>query len=334
MPQLGWYYRLSSFFKEKFGERIYKIPLDAGLTCPNRDGTVSREGCIYCYNPSFSPGALEREKNKEESRSITSQILSFQLKKEKKKAYQPQGGEAGEVSPEKFSPQYKYLAYFQSFSNTYGPPSYLQKLYEEALFTPGVTGLSIATRPDCLDDEVLKVLENYARDYHIWLELGLQSVHDRTLKLINRGHDFACFETAVKRSAEKGIYTCAHIINGLPGENFNDMLETVKVINQLPLNGIKFHQLQVIKHTKLHDMYLKGKVQLLEKDEYLDILCDQLEHLRSDIVVHRLLSEAADADLLVAPFWHWNRASFAQQVEKELSKRGSCQGKESLSMHF
>jgi uncharacterized protein len=320
LPTSGWYYRLSSFFREKFQQKIFKIPLDAGFTCPNRDGTISKEGCIFCYNPSFSPGALEREKEKQWF-TIKEQITRFQIKMEKSQEHGDT--EASDL----FIPRKKYLAYFQSYSNTYAPLHRLKELYEEALQIPGVIGLSIGTRPDCLSQEVLELLSSYARDYHVWLELGLQSAHDRSLKFINRGHSYSDFEDAVLQSQNKGIFLCVHIINGLPGENRAEMLETVRMINSLPLNGIKFHQLQIFKGTALSQLYSKGKINLLSIDEYLGIICDQLEILRQDLVVHRLLSEATTAEMLLAPHWQVSRAGFSQLVERELKSRGSWQGK-------
>jgi uncharacterized protein len=203
----------------------------------------------------------------------------------------------------------------------------LKKLYEEALQVPGVIGLSIGTRPDCLNHDVLELLSGYARDYHVWLELGLQSTHDRSLQFINRGHYYQDFEDAVLQSQNKGIFLCVHIINGLPGETREDMLETVRNLNSLPLDGIKFHQLQVFRETALSQLYRQGKIDLLSMDEYLKIICDQLEILRQDIVVHRLLSEATTTEMLLAPDWQVSRAVFSQLVERELKSRGSWQGK-------
>jgi len=325
LPPLGWYYRLSTFFKEKFGEKVYKIPLDAGFTCPNRDGTISTGGCIYCCNAGFSPGALAAA-GRGKSPSVSAQIRSYQLKLERKRRDLLGGDEERE-----FVPRYKYLAYFQASSNTYGSLSLLKELYEEVLRIPGVIGLSVATRPDCLSEGVLDLLASYAQDYHIWLELGLQSAHDRTLEAINRGHTYAQFAEAVLNSQNRGIYLCAHIINGLPGEGYREMLETIHSINSLPLNGIKFHQLQVFKGTPLSRLYEKGTISLLTMAEYLEILCDQLELLRPDIVVHRLLSEAASSDLLVAPEWTFSRAAFSQLVERKLRSRRSYQGKRYLT---
>ena len=304
---------MSQFFRDKFGEKVFKIPVDAGFTCPNRDGTIATKGCIFCYNPSFSPAILNA--------SIREQLLRFQINAERRKREPCDEQENIAIAIAEFKPQRKYLAYFQAYSNTYAPPATLRKLYTEALETPGIIGLSIATRPDCLNEEVLELLATYAQDFHIWLELGLQTSHDHTLALINRGHTYAQFEQAVLSSSNRGIYLCAHIINGLPGESRQDMLTTVRRLNQLPLHGIKFHQLQVLHKTALATLYHQGKVEVMSLNYYLDVLCNQLEILRPDIVVHRLLSEVTDNKLLIAPHWQVSRASFAQMVEKKLRLR-------------
>ncbi len=338
MPSSGWYYRLSHFFREKFGEKVYKIPLEAGFSCPNRDGTLSSTGCIYCYNPSFSPAAQQLQEENCRQQTIRQQIIAYQHRLEWKNAYRTPGKlsilkekpfssseSVGETAD--FIPSRKYLAYFQTYSNTYAPLSYLQEIYEEALNTTGIVGLSIATRPDCLGEEVLELLGRYAQNYHIWLELGLQSAHDRTLQFINRGHDYHCFQEALLQSSGRGLYTCAHIINGLPGESPADMLETVVKLNRLPLHGIKFHQLQVIKNTALEKLYGEGNIEVLSWEEYLEIVCDQLELLKPDIVIHRLVGEVYRDELLLAPRWNVFRGTFAQAVEKKLQERHSYQGK-------
>lgn len=313
MPFAGWYYRLSQFFRENFGEKIYKIPLDAGFSCPNRDGTISTGGCIYCYNPGFSPASAARE-TEGKRHSIAQQVLRFQRRAEK------MGKE------DNFPPRKKYLAYFQAYTNTYGDVGSLRERYEEALSLPGIVGLSIATRPDCLSSGVLDLLESYSRESHIWLEIGLQSSHNRTLELINRGHTFEQFVKAVMSIQKRGIYTCAHIINGLPGEKEQDMLETVHRLNTLPLQGIKFHQLQIMERTPLAQLHRRGELEVLTEDEYLRLICNQLEILREDIVVHRLMSEVTDGALLIAPKWQESRSNFSRRVEDELKARGTFQG--------
>jgi hypothetical protein len=297
--QPGWYYRLSRFFKLKFGEPVYKIPIDAGFSCPNRDGTVGVGGCSYCYNPSFSPFSGE------ETLSVSKQILKG--KKKNKKAL--------------------YLAYFQAYTNTYASVEELRALYNEALADGEVIGLSIATRPDCISAEILDFLEGYAKRYHLWVEYGLQSAHDLTLKRINRGHDATCFAQAVDMTRERGIFTCAHIILGLPGESRDMMLTTIDFLNRCGVDGVKFHHLQVIKNTALAEQYINGEVQVFKKaEDYVPILCDCLEKLAPEIVIHRLASQATSSDLLITPHWPEGAGQIATMVEAELIKRGTCQG--------
>ncbi|MBW6463923.1 MAG: TIGR01212 family radical SAM protein [Firmicutes bacterium] len=296
----GWYYRLSSFFKDQFGEAVYKIPLDAGFSCPNRDGTIGLEGCTYCYNPSFAPFS-----NRDNPLS-----LSEQLAKGKKKS-----GSA------------RYLAYFQSYTNTYAPVEELRILYDQALSDPEVIGLSIATRPDCVTDEILKLLENYAASCHLWIEYGLQSAHDITLKRINRGHDSAAFANVVEKTKNRGIYICAHIILGLPGETEEMMLETIAFLNKCGVDGVKFHHLQIIRETALEKDYAAGKITIFNNTaDYIPVLCSCLERLSSGIVVHRLASQATSIDLLIAPHWQEGAGQIASMVEEELKKRGTWQG--------
>ncbi len=317
----GWYNRLSRFFREKFGERIIKIPLDVGLTCPNRDGTVSRDGCIFCHNPAFSPAAAKQEKASDPG-DVQKHIRTFQWRSEHR-------GElpVGETEPPPdFIPRKNYLAYFQAYSNTYGSLPLLERLYREALQTPGIIGLSVATRPDCLEPAVLDLLTDLAQRHHIWLELGLQSAHERTLKLINRGHTFACFQDAVNACRGRGLYICAHLINGLPGEDAPAMLETAVRLAALPIQGIKFHQLQIMAGTSLEQLYRQGAVNPLPISAYLEIVCNQLEVLPTPIVVHRLMAETPCSDLLLAPHWNVQRSQFASLVEEELLHRGTWQG--------
>ncbi len=302
--QPGWYYRLSSFFRNKFGEPVYKIPIDAGFSCPNRDGTIGYSGCSYCYNPSFAPSS------KSSSPIPTQLSITEQINRGKKKKSQA-----------------KHLAYFQSYTNTYAPLMYLKELYDEALSSPEVIGLSIATRSDCVTEKTLDMLESYTQHCHLWIEYGLQSAHDETLQQINRGHDTASFAHAVKMTRRRGIYTCAHIILGLPGETNTMILETIDFINQLGIDGIKFHHLQVIKNTTLADQYKQGKVTVYEKcEDYIPVLCDCLEKLAPHIVIHRLASQTTSAELLIAPHWPEGAGQIASAVETELRTRGAYQG--------
>ncbi|HOP68578.1 MAG: TIGR01212 family radical SAM protein [Dethiobacteria bacterium] len=298
----GWYYRLSQFFREKFGHPLYKIPLEAGFSCPNRDGTIGRHGCSYCYNPSFSFVS-----GKEKPLSITEQ-----LRRGKKKG----------------APGRRYLAYFQTYSNTYAPVEQLERLYSEALQDPDVVGLSISTRPDCVNRQVLELLEGYARKYHVWLEYGLQSSHNTTLERINRGHTFQQFQEAVRMTRGRHIYICAHLILGLPGESPEMMLQTVDRINGCGIDGVKFHQLQVIKGTPLAQQYEEGQFDVFASpEEYLSLLCDCLERLDPGITVHRLAGRVTSRELLLAPAWEESSAETARKVEAELIRRSSWQGR-------
>jgi len=325
LPEPGWYYRLSQFFREKFGEKVFKIPVHAGFTCPNRDGTISRRGCVYCYNPSFSPEA-GRAEVEEKRETIKNQVHRFQARKEKTSL------PTGSVYASHSLPRRKYLVYFQSYTNTYGDNTLLESLYREALQIPGVVGMSVATRPDCLSSETLRLLTCFAREYHVWVELGLQSAFDHTLNRINRGHTFKQFQDAVSQLADCGVWQCVHLINGLPGEDKAMMLETAQSLNSMPVHGVKFHQLQVLKHTPLEEMYYQNQINPLHLEDYLDIICSQLELLRRDLIVHRLLSETAQPALLLAPCWEGGRGQFAQMVESRLRVRESYQGKKAAGL--
>ena len=301
-PEPGWYCRLSRFFREKLGGPVYKIPLDAGFSCPNRDGSIGDRGCSYCYNPAFSPSAGGRQ-----TLSVSEQIRRGKTKKA--------GGDQ------------RYLAYFQAYTNTYGPLEKLKALYDEALRDTEVVGLSVSTRPDCVTDRILELLERYARTNHVWIEYGLQSAHDITLKKINRGHTFEQFREAVRRTRGRGIFTCAHVILGLPGENTAMMLETMQRLNECGLDGVKFHHLQVIKGTPLAEQYHAGNVPVFETAaDYTPVLCDCLERLSRDITIHRLAARVTDQSLLVAPHWPESPTTLAAAVEEELRRRGSWQG--------
>jgi hypothetical protein len=297
--QPGWYYRLSQFFKERFGKPVYKIPLDAGFSCPNRDGTVGTGGCSYCYNPSFSPFSGKK------TLSVREQIL-----KGKKK-----------------SRNALYLAYFQAYTNTYAPVGELKVLYDQALSDDEVAGLSIATRPDCISAEIIDLLEVYAARCHTWIEYGLQSAHDQTLKRINRGHGSAAFTKAMELTTSRGIFICAHIILGLPGETKEMILATIDFLNKCKIDGIKFHHLQIIRGTPLASDYEEGSIEVFDQPEhYIDLLCDCLERLSPACVIHRLASQASSKVLLTAPRWPVSSGQLASMVESELKKRGTYQG--------
>lgn len=296
------YYDLNSYLRELFGCRVQKIPLDAGLACPNRDGLVSTGGCIYCNSRGSGTGAMR------EGLSITAQVIRG--KEFLKKRYKAK----------------KFIAYFQSFSNTYGPHERLKGLYEEALAVDDIVGLSIGTRPDCIDESMLTILEGYTRDYLIWIEYGLQSIHDRTLTFINRGHDVKCFKRAVELTRNRGIKICTHVILGLPFEDRDDMLATAGAVAAMGIDGIKIHLLYVIKGTRMERLYLEGRYRCLEQEEYIDLVCDFLELLPPDMVIQRLTGDPHPAEL-VAPEWSLRKNETISVIKKILATRDSWQGK-------
>ncbi len=297
----GWYYRISEYFKKEFGQSVYKIPIHAGFNCPNRDGAISKSGCTYCYNPSFSYRA-----GKHQIISVKEQINRG--KRRKNNAL--------------------YLAYFQSYSNTYAPLETLKALYDEATADQDVVGLSIATRPDCVSEEVLNLVQTYNEKKLVWIEYGLQTKHDQTLKSINRGHDYNTFTKAFEATRKRKILICAHIILGLPGETTSMMLDTVTSLNQLKIDGIKFHHLQVIKHTEMARDYENNKFITFEKSsDYIPLLADCIERLSSNIVIHRLASQVVDNKMLIAPRWPESSGEIATALTSELRTRNSWQGK-------
>ncbi|MCG8532869.1 MAG: TIGR01212 family radical SAM protein [Desulfovibrionales bacterium] len=292
----------NSYLRNLYGERVQKISVDAGLTCPNRDGCLSDKGCIYCNDKGSGTGRFEQ------GMGIVQQI------------------ETGRIGAVKKYKAKKFLAYFQSYTNTYTSVAHMKAMYDEALSCPGMVGMAVGTRPDCIDGEKLALLEAYARDYLVWLEYGLQSVHDRTLALINRGHDFKAFVDAVKLTQGRGINICTHIILGLPGEDREMMLEAAKVLGDLGIDGIKLHLLYVVKGTQLDDLYLRGEYPCLEQDEYVDILCEFLERLPKKMIIQRITGDP-HADELRAPAWAANYRDTFNKIQRELERRNTYQGK-------
>jgi len=294
------YTDFNTYLRGMFGCRVQKITVDAGLTCPNRDGTLSTGGCIYCNVRGAGTGAYLR------GLSIAEQVR--QGKDRLSKRYKAK----------------KFIAYFQSFSNTYAPVETLRRLYEEALTVEGVVGLSVGTRPDCTDEPVLALLTEYTGHYLVWLEYGLQSAHDTTLRRINRGHDRACFRDAVERTRGRGISICAHVILGLPGETREDMLETARFIADLGLDGVKIHLLYVVRGTPLADLYGQGQYRCLEQDEYVDLVCDFLERLPERMVIQRLTGDPHPEEL-VAPAWALKKAENLLRIRERLEERDTWQ---------
>lgn len=295
------YRPFSHYLREIFGCRVQKIPLDAGFTCPTRDGRVGSGGCIYCGPRGSGTGAY-----------VNGVPLGQQIR-------------AGIERGKRRFGECKFIAYFQAFTNTYAPPERLKRLYDEALRHQEIVGLSIGTRPDCIPDEVLDLLEEYARRCHLWVEYGLQSAHDKTLEFINRGHDVAQFVDAVERTKGRGINICAHVILGLPGETKEEIMATADLVASLELEGVKIHSLYVLEGTKLAEMYQRSEFRLLELDEYVSLVCDFLERLPQSMVIQRLTGEAP-RDLLVAPAWSLEKRAVLSRIDAELERRGSYQG--------
>ena len=296
------YYDLNSYLRNTFSCRVQKISLDTGLSCPNRDGSIATGGCIYCNSRGSGTGAMKK------GLSITEQILKG--KEFLKKRYKAK----------------KFLAYFQSFSNTYGPYEKLKGLYEEALAIDDIVGLSVGTRPDCVDEMTLTLLEGYTKDYLVWIEYGIQSIHGRTLAAINRGHDVSCFREAVKATRNRGIKICTHVILGLPFEDRGDMLATAKAVAAMGIDGIKIHLLYVIKGTRMEKLYLEGNYRCLEQEEYANLVCDFLELLPPGMVIQRLTGDPHPAEL-AAPEWSLRKNETLSLIKKILGDRDSWQGK-------
>jgi len=285
-----------------FGCRVQKITIDAGLSCPNRDGTISTGGCIYCNVRGSGTGAYAQ------GISITEQLIR------------------GKNALAKRYKAKKFLAYFQSFSNTYASLDRLKRLYEEALAVEDVVGLSIGTRPDCIDEAILDLVSGYVNDYLVWMEYGLQSARDETLSLINRGHDVQCFKQAVAATKNRGINICAHVILGLPHENRTHMLQTAEMIAGMGIDGVKIHLLYVIKGTPLEALYRQGKYRCLSQEEYVDLVCDFLECLPKDMVIQRLTGDPHPEEI-VAPEWSLKKSRTLFLIEDTLERRDSRQGK-------
>lgn len=303
MPTRQLYRTFQSFLNEHFETKVQKISLNAGFTCPNRDGSKGLGGCTYCNNQTFNPAYCETQK------SITDQL------------------EEGIRFFSRKYPKMDYLAYFQAYTNTYGEIKRLKNLYEEALQVPGIKGLVIGTRPDCMPEDLLDYLEELSKKTFLLVEYGVESTLDRTLKFINRGHDHACTEDAIRRTAARGIPTGVHLILGLPGESREDLIRHADVLSALPIQTVKLHQLQLIKGTKMAAQVAADPtlVHIPEPAEYVETVCDFLEHLRPDIAVERFVSQSPP-ELLIAPNWGLKNYEFTHLVEKCLKMRGSSQG--------
>ena len=295
------YYTLDYFYKHKFNSKVFKVSLNAGFTCPNKDGKVGTGGCIYC--------------SKSGSGEYAGDI---------KKDLVTQFNEIKEIMLKKW-PKAKYIGYFQANTNTYAPVDKLKEKYETILKLDNVVGLNIATRPDSITNECLNYLEKLSKRTYLTIELGLQTIHDKTSKFINRCHTLDCFEEMVKKLRERNINVVVHIINGLPYETKEMMIETVKYLSNLDIQGIKIHMLSILKDTKLAEIYNDEKFKLITRDEYINIVCDQLEYLREDIVVNRITGDPKVSDL-IEPDWLIKKVTILNDIDKEMAKRNTYQG--------
>ena len=294
------YYTVDYFNKNKFNDKIFKISLNAGFTCPNRDGKVGTGGCIYCS----SLGSGDFAGNKDDDL-----ITQFeQIKKVMKHKWQG-----------------KYIGYFQANTNTYAPVSILREKYETILALKNVVGLAIATRPDSISDECLEYLKELNEKTYLTVELGLQTIHEKTSILINRCHDLDCFTECVKKLRKNNINVVVHLINGLPYETKEMMIENILFLNKLDIQGIKIHMLHILKNTRLANLYKEKPFHILTKEEYVNIVCDQLEQLNPNIVVHRLTGDP-DPNNLIEPTWLTNKITVLNDIDKELAKRNTYQG--------
>ncbi len=295
------YHTLDYFYKHKFGIKIFKVSLNAGFSCPNLDGTVGYGGCIYCSNS--GSGDFAGNKNDD---------LITQFNKIKDMLH-------------KKWPKAKYIGYFQAHTNTYAPVKILKEKYESILNLPNVVGLSIATRPDAISDECLDYLIKLSKKTFLTIELGLQTIHKKTTLLINRCHNLQTFEDMVNKLRKHNINVVVHIINGLPFETKDMMLGTIKYLNSLDIQGVKIHMLHILKNTKLAELYNKEPFPILTKEQYIDIVCDQLEYLRPEIVINRITGDPVKEDL-IEPTWLIKKFCVLNDIDKELTKRNSYQG--------
>jgi len=295
------YHTLDYFYKNKFNSKVCKISLNAGFTCPNIDGTVGRGGCIYCSKLGSGDYAGD------EKDDLITQFNSVK-----------------QVMTNKW-PNSKFIGYFQAHTNTYAPVDVLKKKYELILSQENVIGLSIATRADSITDKCLNYLSELNNKTFLTIELGLQTIHESTSKYINRCHTLKCFEDMVKKLRERNINVVVHIINGLPYETKEMMLETVKYLNSLDIQGIKIHMLSILKDTKLALLYKDENFKTLSRDEYIDIVCDQLELIRPEIVIHRITGDPKISDL-IEPDWLCKKVTILNDIDKEMVRRNSYQG--------
>jgi len=296
------YYPFGEYLKRRFGCKVHKVSLHAGFTCPNRDGKAGVGGCTYCVNESFSPqaGKPARPVREQMAEGIAYMRARYRAK--------------------------KFFAYFQAFSNTYAPVEKLRAVYDEAIAFPDVVGLDIGTRPDCVPAEVLDLVESYTGKLEVWLEYGLQSAHDETLRRINRGHDFAAFRDAVERTKGRNIRICAHVILGLPGETHEQMMQTALALQPLGLDALKLHHLYVARGTPLETEHRAGRLRLFSAREYVEVACDFLERIPENVAIQRLVGDTTSAGVLLAPTWPESKTEVLRLISQEFQRRGTRQG--------
>ncbi|HEY2933971.1 MAG TPA: TIGR01212 family radical SAM protein [Acidobacteriota bacterium] len=296
------YFAYGPYLQKLFGTRVYKVSVDAGFTCPNRDGKVAFGGCAYCNNDSFRPEGVTS------TLTVSEQIAN-----------------GIEFLKRRFGAA-RFIAYFQSYTNTYDSVDRLERLYTEALEHPDVIGLSIGTRPDCLEDEKLELIEKLTRDRYITLELGLESVHDSTLEAINRGHDFSAWVDAVRRAAGRGFHLATHVILGLPGETREEMLQSADAVSSFPIDFIKIHHLHVVKRTPMAAEYARQPFATLSFGEYAELLCDYLERLSPRVCVQRIFGLAPE-EMIIAPRWNLSKDEVLRKLRQHMETRDTWQGK-------
>ncbi|MCL2673999.1 MAG: TIGR01212 family radical SAM protein [Defluviitaleaceae bacterium] len=293
---------LNNYLRTEFGGKVFKISLDGGFSCPNRDGTAARGGCTFCSDVGSGDFVERRYAPLDEQ---------FELFKNKMHQKWANG---------------KYIAYFQAFTNTHAPVSVLRERFEPILREENVVGLSIATRPDCLPDDVTEYLAELNQRTSLWVELGLQTIFDDTARAFNRGYDFEVYLQSIEKLRKHGIRVCTHIINGLPGEDYDMMMQTARTIAKPDVQGIKIHLLNVLRNTPMAALYESGEIKLFERDEYVALVCDQLEILPPEMVIHRLTADAP-RDKIIGPLWNIKKWETLNAIDRELERRNSWQGK-------
>ena len=297
------YHSLDYMLRERFGEKVYKVTLNGGMSCPNRDGKLGTRGCIFCS--AGGSGDFAADSSLSITEQIDRQISILSAKR----------------------PIHKYIAYFQAFTNTYAPVEYLEKIFTEALAHPGIAALSIGTRPDCLGKDVVTLLSRLNRQKPVWVELGLQTIHEKTAAYIRRGYPLSCFEDAVRRLRSEDIEIIVHTILGLPGESTQDILNTMKYLNHLDIQGIKLQLLHVLRGTDLASDYEKGLFRTYERDEYISLVISCLEHLRPDMVIHRITGDGPK-DLLIAPLWASRKREVLNLLHHQMKENHNYPGRQ------